>query len=248
MKRPCEGDVKLSPATGYNRQTMVSADFLTSVPIFSNLLPADLDPLTGKLRRHGYHRGEVIFHQDDPADRMYIILEGRVRISITSEDGREKDIALLQQGDCFGEMALLDGSNRSATATSVDSSQTVTLYRQDFMDFLKHHPKVIAKTTTLLTRRLRSVNQMLGDMAFLDVPTRLAQQLLERSEANTGEGQGDDSLQVLMGQDELARLVGASRETISRTLNSYRRLGILSISHRRITITDRAALERMANF
>ena len=82
----------------------------------------------------------------------------------------------------------------------------------------------------------------------MDVPTRLAKQLLELAETYTGEDKGDDPIEVLMGQDELARLVGASRETISRTLNSYRRLGILSISHRRITITDRAALERMANF
>ena len=227
---------------------MVSADFLTSVPIFSNLLPAELDPLTGKLRKHGYHRGEVIFHQDDPADRMYIILEGRVRISITSEDGREKDIALLQQGDCFGEMALLDGSNRSATATAVDSSQALALYREDFMEFLRHHPEVIAKTTALLTKRLRNVNQMLGDLAFLDVPTRMAKQLLELAEAYPGEGSGDDPITIRIGQDELARLVGASRETISRTLNSYRRLGILSTSHRRITITDHAALMQITSF
>ena len=141
---------------------------------------------------------------------MYIILEGRVRISITSEDGREKDIALLQRGDCFGEMALLDGSNRSATATAVDSSQTLALYRQDFIDFLKHHPQVIAKTTTLLTQRVRNVNQMLGDLAFLDVPTRMAKQLLELAVTYPGEGNGDDPIEVPMGPDELARLVGAS--------------------------------------
>ena len=227
---------------------MASAEFLTTVPIFSSLSPEDLEPLAGKLRRRGYQKGEVIFHQEDPADRMYIIVEGRIRISITSEDGREKDLAVLQPGDCFGEMALLDGSNRSATATAVAAAQTLALYREDFMEFLKDHPEVVAQTTSLLTSRLRSVNQLLGDLAFLDVPTRLAKQLLELADAYSGETGQDRPVEIPMGQDELARRVGASRETISRALNSYRRLGILSTSHRRITITDRDALERMASF
>lgn len=155
---------------------MVSTEFLATVPIFSNLKPEDLEPLVGKLKRRGYQKGEVIFHQDDPADRMHIIVEGSIRISITSDDGREKDLAVLQRGECFGEMALLDGSNRSATATAVDPTQTLALYREDFMDFLQEHPEVVAQTTSLLTSRLRNVNQMLGDLAFLDVPTRVAKQ------------------------------------------------------------------------
>ena len=227
---------------------MASAEFLSTVPIFSSLRPEDLAPLAGKLRRRRYQRGEVIFHQEDPADRMHIIVEGRIRISITSDDGREKDLAVLQSGDCFGEMALLDGSNRSATATAVGPAQTLVLYREDFMEFLKEHPEVVAQTTSLLTSRLRSVNQMLGDLAFLDVPTRMAKQLLELAETYADKTGQDGPIEVPMGQEELARLVGASRETISRALNSYRRLGILSTSHRRITITDRAALERMASF
>ena len=227
---------------------MATSDFLATVPIFSSLTPEDLTPLAGKLRRRIYQKGEVIFHQEDPADRMHIIVEGRIRISITSDDGREKDLAVLQRGDCFGEMALLDGSNRSATATAVDPTQTLALYREDFMEFLKEHPEVVAQTTSLLTSRLRSVNQMLGDLAFLDVPTRLAKQLLELAEAYSGKTGQDGPIEIPMGQDELARLVGASRETISRALNSYRRLGIVSTSHRRITITDRVALERMASF
>lgn len=227
---------------------MTSENFLSTVPIFSNLQPNELGQLAGKLRRHGYQRGEVIFHQDDPADRMHIILEGTVRISISSEDGREKDLALLQQGDNFGEMALLDGSNRSATATAVEPAQTLALYRQDFMDFLKEHPDAVAKTTNLLTQRLRNVNQMLGDLAFLDVPTRLAKQLLDLAENYSGGSPSQGPIEVPLGQDDLARLVGASRETVSRVLNSYCRLGIVTTSHRRVTILDRSALQRMITF
>ena len=81
---------------------------------------------------------------------MHIVTQGMVRISITSEDGREKDISLLQPGECFGEMALLDGSNRSATATAIEPTQTFTLFRQDFMEFLQEHPQVVSETTSLI--------------------------------------------------------------------------------------------------
>jgi CRP-like cAMP-binding protein len=225
---------------------MADAEFLTTVPIFAHVNPEQLQPLTGKLHRRRYQRGEVVFHQDDPADRLHIIVHGKVRISITSEDGREKDLALLQQGECFGEMALLDGSRRSATASAIDPLETMILFREDFLEFLDQHPEVVEDTTGMLTRRLRAVNRMLGDLAFLDVPTRVAKQLLELAKASTGEAAWQGPVEVAVGQEELARLVGASRETVSRSLNSYRRLGILQTSHRRITIQDRQALERMA--
>ncbi|HAJ00718.1 MAG TPA: Crp/Fnr family transcriptional regulator, partial [Dehalococcoidia bacterium] len=142
-------------------------------------------------------RGEVIFHEDDPADRMHIIVDGRVKISIASEDGRERDIALFQSGDCFGEMALLDGSNRSATATAVDATETMVLFRQGFLDFLGENPELDA-----------DVNQMLGDMVFLDMPTRVAKQLLALAETYAEDAKPGDQIVVPLGQDELARLVG----------------------------------------
>ena len=115
---------------------MVDVEFLTSVPIFASLNEEQLESLPGKLQPRRYRRDEVIFHEDDPIDHMHIIVEGRVKISIASEDGRERDIAIFQAGDCFGEVALSDGSNRPATATAVDATETMVLYRQDFLDFL----------------------------------------------------------------------------------------------------------------
>jgi CRP-like cAMP-binding protein len=223
---------------------MASLEFLRKVPIFTNLKLEQIEPLRDKLRWRHYQRGEVIFHQDDPGDRMHIIVEGRVKISITSEDGREKDIALLQPVECFGEMSLLDGASRSATATAVEATDTVVLLREDFCSFFRGHPEVAEEITSLLARRLRNANQMLGDMVFLDVPTRLAKRLLQLMETYN---QGKESVVIPLGQDELARLVGTSRETVSRTLNDYRRQGILTTSHRRIIVTNPKALERMAS-
>jgi CRP-like cAMP-binding protein len=200
------------------------------------------------LQPRRYQRGEIIFHEDDPADRMHIIVDDRAKISIASEGGRERDIALFQSGDCFGEITLLDGSNRSATATAVDATETMVLFRQDFLDFLGENPELAADLNTMLVQRLRNINQILGDMVFLDVPTRVAKQRLALAETFAEDAKPGDQIVVPLGQNELARLVGASRKTVNRALNSYRRLGMLDTSHRRNTITDLARLGRMASF
>ena len=220
---------------------------MSKVDIFEGLTPSQLTPLAEHLRRRRYERGEVVFHQDDPGDRMHIIVEGRVRISLDSDDGREKDIALLQPGECFGDMALLDGSNRSANATAVDDLETLVLLREDYLEFLGQHPEVSVHITSVLAARLCGANEMLGDLAFLDVPTRVAKHLLALSETHsTGGDDATENIEIPIGQEELARLVGASRETVSRALNSYRRMGLLTTSHRRISITDFEALQRKA--
>ena len=226
---------------------MTTADFLGKVDIFEGLSASQLAPLAEHLRRRRYERGEVVFHEDDPGDRMHIIVECRVRISLDSDDGREKDIALLNAGECFGEMSLFDGSNRSANATAVDNLETLVLLREDYLEFLEQHPQVAAHVTAVLATRLRSANEMLGDLACLDVPTRVAKHLLALAETHsTGNPVAADTIDIPIGQEELARLVGASRETVSRALNSYRRMGLLTTSHRRISITDIKALQRMA--
>ena len=124
----------------------------------------------------------------------------------------------------------------------------MVLFRQGFLDFLGENPELAADVNTMLVQRLRNVNQMLEDMVFLDVPSRVAKQLLSLAETYAEEAKPGDQIVVPLGQDELARLVGASQETVSRALNSYRRLGMLDTSHRRNTITDLARLERMASF
>ena len=228
---------------------MTTADFLGQLDIFEGLSSDQLTPLAEQLRRRRYERGEVVFHQDDPGDRMHIIVEGRVRISLDSDDGREKDIALLNPGECFGEMALLDGSNRSANATAVDNLETLVLLRDDFQAFLRKHPQITSQMNSMLITRLRSANEMLGDTSFLDVPTRVAKHLLTLAGAvSPGMADPDEAglIEISIGQEELARVVGASRETVSRALNSYRRMGLLTTSHRRISIKDLKALRRMA--
>ena len=223
-------------------------DFLQSVPIFVDLDYEQLLPLSDKLRRRNFGSGEVIFHQDEPGDNMYIVKGGQAKISIMSDGGLEKDIALLKPGDCFGEMALLDGSNRSATATSVGYSEMMSLLRDDFLQFLDEHPEVASKINSMLVKRLRIANEMVGDVVFLDVPTRVAKQLLALAATYSADLPEGAHIVVLIGQEELARLVGASRETVSRALSTYRNMGVLSTANRRITIIDLPRLRGVADF
>ena len=223
---------------------MERSNFLSSVTIFSQFNPSDLEPLAAKLRHRSYQRGEVVFHQGDPGDRLHFVASGVVKISIVSPDGRENDITLLTVGDCFGEMSVLDGGSRSATAVATEATETMTLSREDFLGFVKEHSEVALQIIVLMVRRLRAMDELVGDMVFLDVPTRVAKKLLELARTYPDSGDPSQSRTVPMGQEETSRLVGSSRETVSRALQTYRRMGLLTTSHRKITITNLSGLER----
>ena len=214
---------------------------------FSQVESSKLESLAAKLRRRNFRRGDVVFQQHDLGDRLYCVATGLVKISIVSHDGRESDIALVGPGDCFGEMSLLDGGLRSASAVAAEATETLTLSREDFLEFLRDHPPVAAQIIALLVRRLRATDEMVGDMTFLDVPTRVAKKLLELVQIHPESRNDAGLVSVPVGHEDLSWLVGSSRETVSRALTMYRRMGILTTSHRKITITDPSGLESVAS-
>ena len=226
---------------------MEAADFLSRVAIFSKLERSKLEPLATKLRRRTFQRGEVIFHQGDPGDRLHFLAEGMVKSSLISNDGRENDIALLSPGDCFGEMSVLNGGMRSATAVAAEPTETMTLAGEDFVAFLCQHSEVAIQIIALLVRRLRAMDEMIGDMVFLDVPTRVAKKLVDLAQTYQDNRNPLGQLTIPMGQEELSRQVGSSRETVSRALTTYRKMGLVTTSHRRITITNMKGLEQAAS-
>lgn len=224
---------------------MDTIDFLSNVGIFPHLNHSELEPLAAKMRRRSYQRGEVIFHQDDPGDRLHFVANGMVKISLVSPDGRENDIALLSPGDCFGEMSVLNGGIRSATAVAVEATETMTMTREDFLSFINEHSRVALEIIALLVRRLRAMDETIGDMVFLDVPSRVAKKLLTLAETYRNSQDSNGDVAIPIGQEELSRLVGSSRETVRRALTSYRKMGLLTTSHRKITFTNMKGLERM---
>jgi CRP-like cAMP-binding protein len=182
-------------------------------------------------------RNDTVFDEDGVADELYVVRSGRIAIANTSVDGRESVMALMEAGDLFGEMPLLDGGKRSAGARALEPSQLVAVPYAPVEAMLKARPELLWGVVRLLAQRLRTTDAALADSVFLDVTGRTAKRLLELA--------GDaDEFVLPVTQEELAGMVGASRERVNKALSAFIRLGWLEQSDRRYRILDREQLSR----
>lgn len=231
------------------RQVAVDTeDFLRRVPLFVDLPDAAIHLLASLVRLRAFPAGEVIFHQDDPGNGLYVVRRGMVKIALTAPDGQETLVALMHEGACFGELAVLDGHPRSASAIALDPTETYFLSRRDFLAFLSEHPSVTMQVIVLLARRLRDTDGLLADLVFFDVYGRLAKKILDLADTYgvpTAEGVRID---LTLTQQELASLVGSSRESVNKVMRHFRDRGYLSVSQHRIHILNRTALEHRASY
>ena len=225
---------------------MNTKNFLWKVPILASLPPDCLELLASKFSQNHYFRGEIVFHQGDTSDRLHIIAQGLIKISIISVEGREQSIAIIPPFQCFGEMGLLDGLPRSATATAMVETTTCTLSQEDFRWLQLQSSEVAGEIAALVSKRSRNLIDTLGNIAFLDVPTRVAKALLLLSEIYVSDLDGSTSIEVPLSHAELACFVDTERETVTRALGDFRRQGILTTGHGHITITDSLTLENVA--
>jgi CRP/FNR family transcriptional regulator, cyclic AMP receptor protein len=217
---------------------------LALVDIFQALPQKMLDELHGQIRRRSFQKGAIIFHRDDPGSILYLLTRGRVRITITSSLGSELTLAILHAGDCFGEMALLHGGERTATAVALEATETLTLRSEDFMALLQDYPDAALTLLRMLAQRLTATNELLLASCYLDVPGRLARKLLELT-ASDGVATDDGiRIELALTQQALATLLGASRESTGRALNEFRERGLLRLENQRIVILRRDDLER----
>ena len=191
-------------------------------------------------------RGDILFHEGDQGDRLYVITEGKVKLGRTSLDGRENLLAILGPGEMFGELSLFDPGARTATATAVAETQLVGLGTESLHGYLTTHPQVAFTLLSALARRLRRTNENLADLVFTDVPGRVAKALLELT-GRFGRPVEDG---VLVGhdltQEELAQLVGASRETVNKALADFATRGWLKLEARAVLLLDVERLRRRA--
>ena len=217
----------------------MNASVLRSVNLFADVPTSGLEVLATGLRRRRYARGQVIFTQGDPGNSLCIVEEGRVRIVVGSDDGKELVLRVLGAGDFFGELALLDGEPRSADAVAQEACQLLLLQRPDFLEFLEARPKVATTLLAALSRKLRVTTQLTQDVAFLDVPARLARTVLSQATAEDGQTQV-----CRLTQSELAGMVGATRESVNKWLGYYERQGLIRRQRGAVTILKPEALRR----
>ena len=218
---------------------MVDRELLARSALFAGLTPAELDVIVGAATRRELRRGDVLFAEGDESEQLFIVESGRIAMSQRSVDGRESVIALMERGDLFGEMPLFDGLGRSTEARALEPSAVVVIGYDPVQGIYEERPALLWSVVALLSQRLRATDSALADSVFLDVTGRTAKRLLELA--------GDqDEFSLPVTQEELAGMVGASRERVNKAIASFLRLGWLDQRDRRYRIVDREQLTRRA--
>jgi CRP/FNR family transcriptional regulator, cyclic AMP receptor protein len=222
---------------------------LAEISVFSALSPSDRDRLSLLARPRSFAANKTIFLQGEPGSGLYIIQSGRVKICAVAPDGMELIFAFLSRGDLLGELAILDGQPRSATAIAVDNTDTLFIDRKEFMDFLQVSPVACIDIMAMLCRRLRKTDKHLEEISFLDVSSRLARKLGEISAPDSlPDLHQEPILSCSLSQEELASMVGASRVMVNKILNSFVDMGLITLSRKKITLIDCSKLARIADY
>lgn len=226
---------------------MVNTDeIVLSAPLFASMDKAQAQTLVASMTKVELVRGEVLFNEFELGDRLYIVGEGKIKLGRSSGDGRENLMAVLGPGEMFGELSLFDPGPRSLAARAVSDSILYELQHQALVSVLEQDPSVATPLLAALATRLRRTNEALADLVFSDVPGRVAKALLDLSR-RFGQ-KTDEGIRVShdLTQEELAQLVGASRETVNKALADFTTRGWVRREGRAIVLLDLQRLERRA--
>lgn len=221
--------------------TPTTAEFLATVPLFSGLEEIELQRFAELTREKFYPRGSVILFENDPGDSLFVVREGRVKVVLVGEDGREVILGVLGVSEHFGELSLIDDRPRSAHVIAMEDSSLLVLRREDFRKRVESSPSVAWSLLTELSRRLRRADEKIGGLVLLDVPGRIARLLLDLSQES-----GTDKIEKALTHQTIAQMIGASRETVSRAMKDFQDAGWINVERRRISLANRTALEQRA--
>ena len=219
-------------------------DLLQRVPLLAALTDVDRQALARSASRRRYRRGDIIFQKDDPGHSLFIVARGSVRIYVPSTQGADLTLAVLGPGHFFGDLSLLDGRPRSASAAALGDTNVVILERSDFVAVIRTRPAAVMSVLAVVVRRLRETDEMASDLAFLDVGGRLAKKLLELAATNGVKRPDGVLLDMPITQEELANMIGVTRESVNRNLSLFRRIGLVAKEGRRFVLRDPAGLRR----
>jgi CRP/FNR family transcriptional regulator, cyclic AMP receptor protein len=221
-------------------------EVLAKAGLFQGVPPEDAELIAEQFDLLDVPRGTVIFHEGEPGDSLYIVLSGKVKLGRRASDGRENLVAVMGPSDQFGELSLFDPGPRTATAVAVTDSRVAVLPKDALVRWVSERPQIALQLMRVIARRLRRTNTMLADLIFVDVPGRVAKQLLQLA-AKFGSVDGGQ-LRVThdLTQEELAQLVGASRETVNKALADFAARGWLRLEGKSVVILDRERLARRA--
>jgi len=223
---------------------MTYVDFLKKVPLFSELDDGELQQLAGVVREHHYKKHTTIVHVDDPGNALYILKSGLVKVTIEDQHGYEMILRILYPTDFFGDMSLLDGMPRSATVTTQEFSDVMTISRDHFLNIIEKSPKILLKMTSVVSQRLRKANELIHSLAFFDVYGKVARVLLNLATERGRVTEQGTVIDMRLTQQELAELAGMTRETMARTLREFQQAGCIRVESGVISILALDMLRR----
>lgn len=219
---------------------------LAGSTLFRDLSAKERESLVSRARVRNFSSGDNVFLMGSQGDSMMAVLKGTVRISVPSLAGKEIVLAIMQPGDFFGELSLLDGNARSADVKAITACSLAVLERRDVMAFLDRHPSALLGLVRVLCRRLRALTERTAEVALLDLPSRLAKTLLRLAGVDQDDQPAHPALQIKLSQRELGNIVGATRESINKCLREWQRSGVIKSSNNTIEIMNGGALKKLA--
>jgi CRP/FNR family transcriptional regulator, cyclic AMP receptor protein len=221
-------------------------DALSEAPLFDALSEEDSKSLRAMVLVVKLNRGERLFAEGDTGDKLYIIISGKIKLTKAAPDGRENLLSVHGPGEMFGELSLFDPVPRTASATAVTDAELAGLAHKDVREWLCSRPEVAMHLLQALAQRLRRINEVKADLVFTDVPGRVAKALLDLAERFGV--QNSDGIQVNhdLTQEELAQLVGASRETVNKALADFAARGWIQLAAKSVLVVDSDRLRKRA--
>jgi CRP/FNR family transcriptional regulator, cyclic AMP receptor protein len=221
-------------------------EVLRRAGLFQGVAVEDVEALGSQFEIFEASRGTTLFHEGEPGDSLYIVLAGKVKLGRRSSDGRENLVAIMGPADQFGELSLFDPGPRTATAVVVTDARLARLPKDALQKWAQDRPQIAMQLLRVVARRLRRTNTMLADLIFVDVPGRVAKQLLQLAQKFGSVDSGQLRVTHDLTQEELAQLVGASRETVNKALADFASRGWLRLEGKSVVILDRERLARRA--
>ena len=216
--------------------------------MFAGLAPEELNDLAARAHFVSLATDQPLFFKGDPGTQLYIVARGVIRISSTSEDGKETTLNLLRQGQAFGEIAVLDGRERTANALAHEPTELLVIEQRDLLAFLDRHPEAMRRILTAVCDRLRWISELLEDASFLDLPRRLAKRILLLARLfGQPYSEGGIRIAIQLSQQDLASLMVVTRESINRQIRQWEDDGLVALRKGYLIVIDIFRLEQIAD-
>jgi CRP/FNR family cyclic AMP-dependent transcriptional regulator len=219
---------------------LTARTILERTRLFRGLPPATIDQISALSTRRSYGTGAIVFSQSDPGDALYGVVTGKIRISASSPDGREIFLNIMEPGDTFGEIALLDGRHRTATASATSPSELIIIARDHFLYLLEREPELVSHVVQLLCERIRWTSGLAEESALLSVPERLVRRLLSLGKLHGRKT--PNGVELSISQEDVARFLGLSRQAVNQYLQDWKIQGWLTLGRGKIVIVDEREL------